>query len=79
MSNCVQGYAEGYYGRLLNWDERLAVLDKLAEVGHNTYYYAPKEDARHRWQWRTPYDSDWRHSFALFCQQLAGLLFGSRV
>lgn len=69
MSNCVQGYAEGYYGRLLSWDERLAVLDTLSEIGQNTYYYAPKEDARHRWHWRTPYDSDWRNSFAQFCQQ----------
>lgn len=68
-SNHIQGYAEGYYGRLLSWDERLAVLNMLSAVGQNTYFYAPKEDVRHRWQWRTPYDGDWRAGFALFCQQ----------
>ncbi|MFK7852546.1 MAG: beta-N-acetylglucosaminidase domain-containing protein [Granulosicoccus sp.] len=69
MNEHVQGYAEGYYGRLLDWDERLALLDALAAAGQNVYYYAPKEDARHRLQWRTPYDAQWRSSFASFCDQ----------
>lgn len=69
MSNRVQGYAEGYYGRLLSWQERLAVLDTLSSVGQHIYYYAPKEDAKHRLHWRSPYDVDWRNSFAQFCQQ----------
>ena len=69
MSKRIHGYAEGYYGRLLSWHERLALLDTLYAAGQNTYYYAPKEDAKHRLKWRTPYDSEWRNDFAQFCQQ----------
>ncbi|MGQ7848364.1 beta-N-acetylglucosaminidase domain-containing protein [Granulosicoccus sp. 3-233] len=67
MTQAVQGYAEGYYGRLPSWQERRVLLDTLARHGQNTYYYAPKEDARHRLNWREPYDSEWRREFALFC------------
>jgi len=73
MSNQIQGYAEGYYGRLLDWSERSSVLEALSHLGQNTYYYAPKEDAKHRWQWRTPYDSDWRNGFGQFCQKAKSL------
>lgn len=69
MSEHIQGYAEGYYGRLLDWDERLTLLDTLAAAGQSVYYYAPKEDVLHRLQWRTPYDAQWRSSFACFCDQ----------
>ena len=68
MIQAVQGYAEGYYGRLPSWQERRVLLDALARNGQNTYYYAPKEDARHRLNWREPYDSEWRREFALFCE-----------
>ncbi len=67
MTQAVQGYAEGYYGRLPSWQERRVLLDTLARLGQNTYYYAPKEDARHRLNWREPYPSEWRAEFAAFC------------
>lgn len=66
-----QGYAEGYYGRLLSWQERLQILDTLHRLNFNTYYYAPKEDPWHRYDWRTAYDAQWQTGFAHFCQQAA--------
>lgn len=69
MTVHLQGYAEGYYGKLLSWSERLGLLDTLAANGQNTYYYAPKEDPAHRWQWREAYTNHWREQFSTFCKQ----------
>ena len=69
MIQQVQGYAEGYYGRLPSWEERSQLLDTLASNQQNTYYYAPKEDPCHRLQWRTPYSTQWRDNFARFCEK----------
>lgn len=69
MTSVIRGYAEGYYGRLLGWNDRVQILDALARCGMNTYYYAPKEDALHRWQWRTPYGQEWRCDFSQFCEE----------
>ena len=65
----TRGYLEGYYGRLLDWPERRAILDTLAELGMNAYAYAPKEDARHRLHWRESYDPAWREAFGAFCRE----------
>ena len=40
----IDGYIEGYYGRLLNWTDRLNLLDRLGELNINFYIYGPKED-----------------------------------
>jgi len=64
----MRGYVEGCYGRLLEWSERVAILDTLAELGLDAYAYAPKEDARHRLRWREPYDRAWREAFAEFAR-----------
>lgn len=71
MTDRVLGYAEGYYGRLFTWKERRKLIDTLASNGQNTYYYAPKEDALHRWQWRTEYSDYWLGEFATFCSYAA--------
>ncbi|MFK7892593.1 MAG: beta-N-acetylglucosaminidase domain-containing protein, partial [Granulosicoccus sp.] len=68
MHNAIRGYAEGYYGRLPEWTERLKILDSLHLHGMNTYYYAPKEDPCHRRVWRQPYDRQWRDGFSNFCR-----------
>ena len=67
----TRGYLEGYYGRLLDWPERHAILDTLAACAMNAYAYAPKEDERHRLRWREPYDADWEAAFAAFCRAAA--------
>jgi len=65
------GYIEGYYGRLLTWPERLRLLDKLQQRGMNSYFYAPKEDEKHRLNWREPYDADWLAALKQFCVDAA--------
>ena len=67
----ARGYIEGYYGKLLTWDERARLLKQMQRLGMTGYLYAPKEDALHRWQWRTPYNSDWTSRFAAFAKAAA--------
>lgn len=73
----ILGYAEGYYGRLPSWQERHDLLQVMADNAQNTYYYAPKEDACHRLDWRAPYDDVWREEFRRFTQRATEL--GIRV
>lgn len=72
MVERIRGYAEGYYGKLLTWNHRSDLLDALARNRQNTYYYAPKEDSLHRFNWREPYDANWIASFAQFTDAAAG-------
>ena len=60
------GYIEGFYGRLLEWQDRDRLLDGLDSVGMNSYFYAPKDDAYQRQFWRQTYDSAWRRAFKRF-------------
>ena len=60
------GYLEGYYGRLLRPDERRALLRTLEANSMSAWWYAPKDDARHRLHWREPYQTRWRHDFRAF-------------
>ncbi len=80
----MRGYIEGYYGRILSWQERHRIIDQLATLGMSSYLYAPKEDVSHRLQWRTAWDAKWCAAFANFCafattrniQVLAGIAPG---
>ena len=67
LSPKLNGYIEGFYGHLLNWDDRLRILQKLASHSMNAYLYAPKDDSCHRFKWRVDYDADWRAGFTQFC------------
>jgi protein O-GlcNAcase/histone acetyltransferase len=62
----LSGYVEGYYGRLLTFEERLGIAGKLREIGAGHYLYAPKEDLHHRRVWREPYPAAWRAEFRGF-------------
>lgn len=53
-----RGVIEGFYGRPWTFDERADAIRFLADVGMNAYVYAPKDDPRHRADWRQPYDPD---------------------
>ncbi|MGB2069624.1 MAG: beta-N-acetylglucosaminidase domain-containing protein, partial [Candidatus Puniceispirillaceae bacterium] len=55
----MRGYIEGYYGRILSWQERHRIVDQLAALGMSSYVYAPKEDVNHRIAWRTAWDGEW--------------------
>ncbi|MCO5166036.1 MAG: protein O-GlcNAcase [Planctomycetes bacterium] len=52
----MNGLVEGFYGRPWPHDRRLALLDRLTDLGLDAYVYAPKDDDRHRARWRAPYD-----------------------
>ncbi|MDQ1478358.1 MAG: hyaluronoglucosaminidase [Actinomycetota bacterium] len=56
-SFAVRGVVEGFYGTPWTHDARLEVISFLAARGMNAYAYAPKDDARHRAEWRDPYGS----------------------
>ena len=60
------GYIEGFYGKLLSWNERKRIIKQLSKNKMNTYLYAPKEDIKHRLNWKVPYDNEWRKKFRDF-------------
>ena len=64
----INGYIEGYYGRLINWPERHLILKKLKETKLNSFFYCPKEDLNHRLNWRRKYTKTWMTSFNNFCE-----------
>ena len=68
----MRGYIEGYYGRLFDWQDRSSMLAEMAALCMNVYLYAPKEDPYHRFDWRTPYPSDWQRDFSAFAAQAQG-------
>ena len=64
----INGYIEGYYGRLLKWSDRHAILKKLRDCDLNSYFYCPKEDLKHRLMWRQNYKKKWVSAFKNFCE-----------
>jgi len=66
--NNITGYIEGYYGRLLSWENRKLIIKSLNKNKMNTYFYAPKEDVCHRLYWRKKYGKKWRDNFQNFTQ-----------
>ena len=62
----VKGYIEGYYGRLLTWNERIEILDVLSKNNMNFYFYCPKEDINHRFKWKEQYSIKWLNNFSKF-------------
>ena len=64
--NNTIGYIEGYYGKLLSWENRKLIIKSLKKNNMNTYFYAPKEDVNHRLNWRKTYDLSWRKCFRDF-------------
>ena len=68
FSTNINGYIEGYYGRLLSWSEREQILEKLSVCNFNTYFYCPKEDLKHRLIWRKSYKKNWIEPFRNFCK-----------
>ena len=65
------GYIEGYYGRLLDWRDRNRLLGGVAAAGMASYFFAPKEDVRHRQFWRQPYEKAWQAEFTQFAATAA--------
>ena len=49
------GVVEGFYGKTWSQTERLTLLKQMSDWGLNTYFYAPKDDLKHRAIWRECY------------------------
>lgn len=62
----IKGYIEGYYGKLLSWENREFIIKSLNKNNMNTYFYAPKEDTYHRLCWKKRYTKNWRLNFRKF-------------
>ncbi len=62
----LNGYIEGYYGRLLSWEDRHRIISNLNKNKMNYYFYAPKEDEKHRLNWRSNYKNEWTKKFKIF-------------
>uniref|UniRef100_A0A915PL24 protein O-GlcNAcase n=1 Tax=Setaria digitata TaxID=48799 RepID=A0A915PL24_9BILA len=52
------GIVEGFYGRPWTADQRRDLFARMKRLGMNTYIYAPKDDLKHRAEWRQLYNSD---------------------
>jgi hypothetical protein len=68
----IAGVIEGFYGRPWTWEERGAVAVELARWGMTDFVYAPKDDPKHRAEWKVPYDDTELAGFAAFTE--AGVL-----
>ena len=64
----ISGYIEGYYGKLLTWENRKKIIKSMKNNNMNTYLYAPKEDIKNRLRWRETYSKNWRNKFQDFTQ-----------
>ena len=64
----INGYIEGYYGRLLTWSERNRIITCLKRNKMNFYFYAPKEDEKQRLNWKKKYDNLWKKNFKQFSE-----------
>ena len=51
----LSGVVEGFYGQPWSQSQRFELFDHLAAWGLNTYFYAPKDDLKHRALWRELY------------------------
>ena len=60
------GYIEGYYGRMLSWEERGRILSGLERHNLNSFFYCAKEDSFHRTNWKESYSDDWMNQFKVF-------------
>jgi len=67
----LSGVIEGFYNRPWTTEQRLDLLDKLSKYKMNSYLYAPKDDLKHRSDWRQLYSKE-------ECDQLKQLITACR-
>ncbi|MFH4978548.1 hypothetical protein AB6A40_005257 [Gnathostoma spinigerum] len=54
----ICGVVEGFYGRPWTADQRRDLFSRMRKLGMNTYLYAPKDELKHRAEWRLLYTSE---------------------
>lgn len=64
MTGAIRGVIEGFYGPPWTWEQRAEVMAACHRWGMTHYVYAPKDDAKHREDWRVPYDAGELAQFA---------------
>ena len=69
MTSGPVGVIEGFYGPPWSWEARLEVAAWCGERGMLDYVYAPKDDPKHRHEWRAPYDVDELAGFERFATE----------
>ena len=69
MATGPEGVIEGFYGPPWSWDLRIDVAAWCAERGMRDYVYAPKDDPKHRHDWRQPYDAGELAGFERFAAE----------
>ncbi len=80
-SFALRGIVEGFYGPPWSHAARLDAISFLAPRGLNAYVYAPKDDAKHRAEWREHYTPAERRDFAALAEhaRAAGVRFGFAI
>ena len=56
----IRGVIEGFYGTAWTHEYRTDLFSFMGKYKLNTYIYAPKDDAKHREEWRSLYTEDER-------------------
>ncbi len=54
----LRGVIEGFYGNPYTHEQRLELVDFIADRGLNTFVYGPKDDPLTRTRWHDPYDGE---------------------
>ncbi|MGG7058036.1 beta-N-acetylglucosaminidase domain-containing protein [Clostridium tertium] len=54
----TRGFIEGYYGNPWSVQDRVDLMTYGGYYKLNAYFYAPKDDPKHRTEWRTLYTDD---------------------
>ena len=57
-SRFLSGVVEGFYGQPWTQTQRMRLFPRLVDWGLNAYFYAPKDDLKHRALWRECYTDD---------------------
>jgi hyaluronoglucosaminidase len=80
-SFAMRGIVEGFYGPPWSHAARLNAIEFLAPRGLNAYVYAPKDDPKHRAEWREPYTDAERRDFTELTERAddAGVRFGFAI
>ena len=71
MNEFLSGVIEGFYGPPWSQAERHELFDSMASWGLNTYFYAPKDDLKHRALWREPYTAQEAEVLTEICHACA--------
>ncbi|KAI6176537.1 Bifunctional protein NCOAT [Aphelenchoides bicaudatus] len=54
----ICGIVEGFYGRPWTNEQRKNLFERMKVMGLNTYMYGPKDDLKHRFEWRSLYNEE---------------------